>query len=160
MKVANAAAALGMKVVGFDPSMTVEAAWQLSSSAARAASVDDLVSRADILTLHIPLNNHTRDTINAARLALMKKGATLLNFSRAGVVNEADVCAALESGHLHTYICDFPSNALAGQPRAIALPHIGASTEEARKTAPSWWRNRCATSWKTATSATRSISPT
>lgn len=133
VRVANAATALGMRVIGFDPSMTVEAAWQLSSSAARAASIDDLVAKSDMLTLHIPLNNHTRDVINGQRLALMKKGATLLNFSRAGVVNEADVCAALESGQLHSYICDFPSRALAAQPRAIALPHLGASTEEAEE---------------------------
>lgn len=133
VKVANAAHALGMKVVGFDPAMTVEAAWQLSSAADRAASIDDLVSRADMLTLHIPLNDKTRGVIDGNRLSLMKKGATLLNFSRAGVVNEADVCAALDSGHLHAYICDFPSNALSAQPRAIALPHLGASTDEAEE---------------------------
>jgi D-3-phosphoglycerate dehydrogenase len=133
VKVANAAHALGMNVVGFDPAMTVEAAWQLSSAADRAASIDDLVSRADMLTLHIPLNDKTRGVIDGKRLALMKKGSTLLNFSRAPVVNEADVCAALESGHLHAYICDFPSNTLANQPRVVALPHLGASTDEAEE---------------------------
>lgn len=133
VKVANAAAALGMRVIGFDPAMTVEAAWQLSSSATRAASIDDLVAKVDMLSLHIPLNNHTRGVINGARLALMKKGATLINFSRDAVVNETDVCAALESGHLHTYVCDFPSRALLAQPRTIALPHLGASTEEAEE---------------------------
>lgn len=133
VKVANAAIGLGMRVVGFDPLLTVESAWQLSSSVARAASVDDLISRADLVSLHVPLNDQTRHLINAARISFMKKGATLLNFSRAGVVDESAVCAALDAGRLHAYVCDFPSRRVIGHPRAIVLPHLGASTAEAEE---------------------------
>lgn len=131
VRVANAALGLGMKVIGFDPQLTVESAWQLSSSVARAASVDDLISKADLISLHVPLNDHTRHLINAARLDFMKKGATLLNFSRAGVVDEAAVCAALDEGRLHAYVCDFPGRRVIDHPKTIVLPHLGASTGEA-----------------------------
>ena len=131
VKVANAAIALGMQVVGYDPMLTVESAWQLSSSVSRASSIEDLVARADMLTLHVPLNDHTRKAINAARLDLMKPGAVLLNFSRAGVVDEAEVKRALESGRLKSYVSDFPGNTFMGVKGAICLPHLGASTEEA-----------------------------
>lgn len=131
VKVANAALALGMQVVGFDPMLTVESAWQLSSSVIRASSIEDLVARADLLTLHVPLNDNTRKALNGTRLELMKPGAVLLNFSRAGVVDEAAVRAALESGRLKSYVSDFPGNVLMGQRGAIGLPHLGASTEEA-----------------------------
>lgn len=131
VKVANAAIDLGMHVIGFDPLLTVESAWQLSSKVTRAASVDDLISKADLLTLHVPLNDHTRHLINAARLDFMRKGATLLNFSRAGVVDEAAVCEALDAGRLNAYVCDFPSQRVLGNAKTIALPHLGASTAEA-----------------------------
>jgi D-3-phosphoglycerate dehydrogenase len=131
VRVANAALGLGMKVIGFDPQLTVESAWQLSSSVARAASVDDLISKADLVSLHVPLNDHTRHLINAARLDFMKKGATLLNFSRAGVVDEAAVLAALDEGRLHAYVCDFPGRRVMAHSRTIVLPHLGASTGEA-----------------------------
>jgi D-3-phosphoglycerate dehydrogenase len=131
VKVANAALALGMKVIGFDPQLTVDSAWQLSANVARAASVDDLISKADLVSLHVPLNDHTRHLINAARLDFMRKGATLLNFSRAGVVDEAAVCAALDSGRLHAYVSDFPSQQVIAHSKAIVLPHLGASTGEA-----------------------------
>jgi D-3-phosphoglycerate dehydrogenase len=131
VRVANAALGLGMKVIGFDPQLTVDSAWQLSSSVARAASVDDLISKADLISLHVPLNDHTRHLINAARLDFMKKGATLLNFSRAGVVDEAAVCAALDAGRLHAYVCDFPGRRVIDHPKIIVLPHLGASTGEA-----------------------------
>ena len=131
VKVANAALALGMRVIGYDPMLTVESAWQLSSAVIRASSIEDLAARADLLTVHVPLNDHTRKAINTARLGLMKSGSVLLNFSRAGVVDEAAVCAALQSGLLKAYVSDFPSNALMGQKGAISLPHLGASTEEA-----------------------------
>jgi D-3-phosphoglycerate dehydrogenase len=131
VKVANAAIDLGMNVIGFDPQLTVESAWQLASSATRAASIDDLIARADLLTLHVPLNDHTRHIINTARLDVMKKGAILLNFSRDKVVDEAAVIAALEAGQLGGYVCDFPSRALLAQPKVVALPHLGASTGEA-----------------------------
>jgi D-3-phosphoglycerate dehydrogenase len=89
------------------------------------------VTNADLVSLHIPLNDQTRGIIDGSRIDRMKRGATLLNFSRAGVVDETAVCAALESGKLHAYVCDFPTRAILGQPRAIVLPHLGASTAEA-----------------------------
>jgi len=131
VKVANAAIALGMRVVGYDPMLTVDSAWQLSASVMRAASIEDLVARADLLTLHVPLNDHTRKAINPARLHLMKPGAVLLNFARAGVVDEAAVAAALQAGTLKAYVSDFPGTVLKEQRGAISLPHLGASTAEA-----------------------------
>ncbi|MFM8330810.1 MAG: phosphoglycerate dehydrogenase [Candidatus Methylumidiphilus sp.] len=131
VKVANAAIALGMRVVGFDPAMTVDSAWQLSSSVEKAHGVDDLVGKVDYLTLHVPLNDHTRNLISAARIGLMKKTAVLLNFSRDGIVDDAAAVAALAGGKLRTYVSDFPSSTLLGQKGVILLPHLGASTEEA-----------------------------
>lgn len=131
VKVANAALSLGMQVIGYDPWLTVESAWQLSSSVARAASIDDLVSRSDLITLHVPLTDETRQVIDGSRLEFMRKGAILLNFSRAGVVDDQAVYAALDSGQLRSYVCDFPSRLVLDHPRAIVLPHLGASTAEA-----------------------------
>lgn len=133
VKVANAAIDLGMNVIGYDPLLTVESAWMLSSKVARASSVDDLISRADLVTLHVPLGEQTRHLINGPRLGFMKKGAVLLNFSRSPVVDEDAVRAALDSGHLQTYVCDFPGQAILRHPRAIVLPHLGASTHEAEE---------------------------
>ena len=129
--VANAGVALGMDVVGFDPGLTVEGAWQLSSSVKRANSLEDLLRASDFVTIHVPLMTATKDLINAERLAMMKKGAVLLNFAREGIVDAGAVAAAIKSGKLHGYVCDFPMNELKGEPRAIALPHLGASTAEA-----------------------------
>jgi D-3-phosphoglycerate dehydrogenase len=131
VRVANAAVALGMNVIGYDPLITVDSAWQLSATVAKASSVDDLIARVDFLTLHVPLNDQTRKLINSARISLMKRGAVLLNFSRAGIVDEESVCAALDAGRLYAYVCDFPSNRLQRNPCVIALPHLGASTREA-----------------------------
>jgi len=131
VKVANAAIALGMKVIGFDPAMTVDSAWQLSSNVEKALGVDDVLGRADYVTLHVPLNDHTRNLINPSRIDLLKKGAVLVNFSRAPIVDEAAAVAALETGRIRNYVCDFPSNALLGKKGVILLPHLGASTEEA-----------------------------
>jgi D-3-phosphoglycerate dehydrogenase len=133
VEVANSAAALGMKVLGYDPQITVQRAWQLSSAVEQALSLDDLFARSDMITVHVPLLAATRDLVNAARLRLLKKDGVVLNFARAPIVSEADVRAALDSGHLHAYICDFPSNALKDHPRAITLPHLGASTNEAEE---------------------------
>ena len=133
VKVANAAIDLGMNVVGYDPLLTVESAWQLSSKVARAASIDDLISRSDLISLHIPLGEQTRHLINAARLDFMKKGAILLNFSRSPVVDEAAVCAALDAGKLQAYVCDFPGGRVLANPKTIVLPHLGASTNEAEE---------------------------
>jgi D-3-phosphoglycerate dehydrogenase len=131
VKVANTALALGMKVIGFDPLLTVDSAWQLSSTVAKASSIDDLVAGSDFVSLHIPYNEQTHNMVNPARVKIMKQGAVLLNLSRAGIVDDASVCAALDSGKLGAYVCDFPSAALIKQRGVILLPHIGASTEEA-----------------------------
>ncbi|MGZ8193661.1 MAG: phosphoglycerate dehydrogenase [Methylobacter sp.] len=131
VKVANSAAALGLNIIGFDPFMSIESAWKLTSSAIPATSIDDLVSRANLISLHIPLNDKTRNLFSKDHIDRIKNGSTLLNFSRAGVVDETAVLAALDSSALHAYVCDFPTPALINHPRAIVLPHLGASTEEA-----------------------------
>ena len=131
VKVANAARALGMHVIGFDPAITVQSAWQLSSDVEQAVSVDDLLSRVDFVSFHVPLIDATRNLINAERIRLMKKNAVILNFSRAGIVNDEAVVEALDSEHLYTYVCDFPTNLLKNHPRCLTLPHLGASTKEA-----------------------------
>jgi D-3-phosphoglycerate dehydrogenase len=131
VQVANSAVSLGMHVEGFDPWLTVERAWQLSPSVVGAVSIDDLVAGADVISLHIPLDDKTRLIIDKRYLELMKQGAILINFSRAGVVDETALCAALHSGKLRAYVTDFPTSAILDQPRAIALPHLGATTEEA-----------------------------
>lgn len=133
VEVANAALALGMKVLGYDPLITVQRAWQLSSSVEQALSLDDLFSRADAISVHVPLNADTKGLVNEARLKLMKKGGVLLNFARAGIVNDAAVIQALDEGHLHAYVCDFPGNTLNAHPKVVALPHLGASTGEAEE---------------------------
>lgn len=131
VKVANAALDLGMNVLGYDPQITVRNAWQLHSGVEQAVSVDDLMARCDFVTLHVPLIDATRGLINAERINLMPKGAIVLNFARDGIVDIEAVEAALDSGHLHAYVCDFPSNKLKTHPKVIALPHLGASTDEA-----------------------------
>jgi D-3-phosphoglycerate dehydrogenase len=131
--VANAARALGMKVVGYDPTITVQRAWQLAADVQPAVSVDDLLSRSDFVTFHVPLTDETRHMINAERLRIMKKGSVLLNFARHGIIDDAAAVAALDSGQLYAYICDFPSNLLKEHPRVVTLPHLGASTQEAEE---------------------------
>jgi len=133
VEVANSALALGMKVLGYDPQLTVQRAWQLSSSAEQAASLEDLFARSDAITLHVPLNDATRALVNGARLARMRDGGTILNFARAAIVDEAAVVAALDAGRLHAYVCDFPKRALKDHARVITLPHLGASTSEAEE---------------------------
>ena len=130
---AESAIQLGMNVVGYDPEITVDAAWRLPSQVRKATSVDDLVKRADFVSLHVPLLPATKDLINADRIKLMKKGAILLNFSREGIVNEAAALDGLNEGRLHAYVCDFPSNLLRPHPNFVSLPHLGASTEEAEE---------------------------
>ncbi|CDI04426.1 D-3-phosphoglycerate dehydrogenase [Candidatus Competibacter denitrificans Run_A_D11] len=131
VKVANAARALGMRVIGYDPHITVSNAWQLSSQVEQATSVNEIAAQADFMTLHVPLNDATRQIINAALLKNAKPGLILLNFSREGVVDEEALFAALEAGKLKSYVCDFPTNRLKDHPRVIMLPHLGASTGEA-----------------------------
>jgi D-3-phosphoglycerate dehydrogenase / 2-oxoglutarate reductase len=133
VEVANTALALGMQVVGFDPKMTVERAWQLNSGVRQALSLDDLFTRSQFVTVHVPLGDATRALVNAERLALMKPGGVLLNFARGQIVDDAAVLASLEAGHLARYVTDFPAVATKGHPKVIALPHLGASTHEAEE---------------------------
>ena len=133
VEVANAAERLGMRVIGYDPDITVQRAWQLSASIEQARSLDELFSRSQFVTVHVPLVEGTRALVNSTRLQLMPEQAVLLNFSRAPIVDDAAVIAALDADRLHAYICDFPKNALKGHARVITLPHLGASTGEAEE---------------------------
>ncbi len=133
VEVANAAERLGMRVIGYDPDITVQRAWQLSASIEQARSLDELFSRSQFVTVHVPLVEATRGLVNSTRLQLMPEQAVLLNFSRAPIVDDAAVIAALDAERLHAYICDFPKNALKDHPRVITLPHLGASTGEAEE---------------------------
>lgn len=130
-RVANAALSLGMKVIGYDPAMTVKNAWQLSSGVEQAVNVDDLIARSDFITVHVPLIDATRDLINAERIKIARDGAVIMNFARDGIVNEEAVVNGLDSGKLHAFVTDFPNNANKNHPKVIALPHLGASTGEA-----------------------------
>ena len=129
--VANAALALGMKVVGFDPGITVEGAWALSADVQKANSVDELLRQVDFVTFHVPLMDATRHLINAERLKFMKDGVVIINFAREGIVDDAAVSAAIKAGKVYGYVCDFPSNLLKNHERVVTLPHLGASTAEA-----------------------------
>ncbi len=131
--VADAAIKLGMNVLGFDPEITVDAAWSLPSQVRRAASVNDVLKHSQFVTLHVPLIEATRHLVNDANIGLMRAGAVLLNFSREGVVSDSAVLDSLEARHLGHYVCDFPGAALHGQPQVVALPHLGASTREAEE---------------------------
>jgi D-3-phosphoglycerate dehydrogenase / 2-oxoglutarate reductase len=131
VQVANGALALGMNVIGFDPDITVKRAWEMSSDVRQAASIEELLANADYVTFHVPLVDATRHMINAGRLKLIKDNAVILNFSRNGVVDDAAVVAAIDTGKVYAYVCDFPSNLLKNHPRVVALPHLGASTRQA-----------------------------
>ena len=131
--IAEAAIGLGMKVVGYDPAITVDAAWRLPSQVKRAENVEDVLRLSDFVSLHVPLLDSTRNLINAQRIGVMRAGSVLLNFAREGVVDNAAVIEALNNKKLCAYICDFPANALKGHPQVVALPHLGASTEEAEE---------------------------
>ena len=133
VEVANTAHALGMRVLGFDPQITVQRAWQLSSGVEQALSLDDLFSRCDMVTVHVPLIDATRHLVNPNRLRLLKDQGVILNFARAGIVDEAAVLESLDAGKLGAYICDFPTNRLRNHAKVIALPHLGASTGEAEE---------------------------
>lgn len=131
--VADAAIGLGMQVIGYDPEITVEAAWSLSSQVKKANSVEDLLKHSDFVTLHVPLLDTTRDLMNEKRIQMMKAGSVLLNFARDAIVNEDAVLAGLAGKHLRNYVCDFPTRKIQGNPGVIALPHLGASTQEAEE---------------------------
>ena len=129
--VADAAINLGMQVVGYDPEITVEGAWGLPSQVRKANSVEDLLKQSDFVTLHIPLLDSTRGLINGQRVQTMKAGSVLLNFARDGIVDEDAVLAGITAKRIAYYVCDFPMRKTQGNPAVMALPHLGASTQEA-----------------------------
>jgi D-3-phosphoglycerate dehydrogenase len=131
--VADTAIRLGMKVLGYDPEITVEAAWRLPASVRKAHSVEEVLKGADFVTLHVPLIERTRNLIDARRLAAARRGLVLLNFARDGVVDERAVVEALADKRLARYVTDFPTPGLQGNPGVLALPHLGASTGEAEE---------------------------
>lgn len=133
VEVANAALNLGMKVVGFDPKMTVRNAWQLSAGVDQADTLDQLFQNSDAVTCHVPLIDATKGMVNRDRLALMNKASVVVNFARGGVVDNEAILDALNKNHLHAYICDFPTPELIANPKVVALPHLGASTSEAEE---------------------------
>lgn len=133
VEVANAALDLGMVVHGFDPAITVRSAWRLSAGVEHAETLDQLFQGTDALTLHVPLIDATRNIVNRDRIALMNDGATLINFARGGVVDDAAALEALDSGKLAHYVSDFPTPELIAHPKVVALPHLGASTAEAEE---------------------------
>lgn len=133
VEVANAALALGMKVVGFDPKITVRRAWQLSAGVEHADTLDQLFQKSDAVTCHIPLVEETKNLVNRDRISLMRNGGVIINFARSGVVDDVAVMAALDSGKLHSYVSDFPTAALIAHQKVVALPHLGASTTEAEE---------------------------
>jgi D-3-phosphoglycerate dehydrogenase len=133
VKVANAAHALGMRVVGFDPHMTVDGAWQLSSEVAKAGSLNELFAESDYLTFHVPLNDKTKGVFGAAALDVVRPGIVLLNFAREAIVDAVALRKGLEQGRIGRYVSDFPDADLLGDARVIALPHLGASTGEAEE---------------------------
>jgi len=130
-EVANAAIALGMKVIGFDPGITVEGAWHLSSQVQKANSFDEMLAQSDFITFHVPLIDATRNMLNAESLTKAKKGLVVLNFARKGIVDDEAMVAAMDRGDAYGYVCDFPTPLLIAHPRVVALPHLGASTKEA-----------------------------
>lgn len=133
VEVANTAAALGMKVIGYDPAITVSNAWKLSAVIEKANSVDELLSRSEFVTFHVPLVDATRNMINEQRLHSMHENSVVLNFARAGVVDDDAILRGLNSGKIKTYITDFPTRETIEHERVITLPHLGASTAEAEE---------------------------
>jgi len=131
VQIANAAHALGMKVIGFDPSITIKSAWKLSADVEQALSVDELFSQSDFVSFHVPLVEGTKNLLNEERIALLPEGATILNFARDGIIDEDALITALEAGKVKYYVTDFPIDDKKNHERVIALPHLGASTAEA-----------------------------
>ena len=133
VRIANAAKRLGMRVIGFDPLISIENAWGLDAEVEKAKNLDHVLSEADFITFHVPLVDATKDIINDDSLEKMKDNVIILNFARNGIVNDEAVCKGIESGKVHSYVCDFPSNLLNATEGVIALPHLGASTREAEE---------------------------
>ncbi|MEX0621965.1 MAG: NAD(P)-dependent oxidoreductase [Candidatus Woykebacteria bacterium] len=132
-EVANGALFLGMRVLGFDPDITVEGAWKLSPQVQPAHSLDEVLSRADFITFHVPLSATTQNMIDTSRLEKMRDGVIVLNFSREGIVDEAALISALDSGKVRAYVTDFPTSKVKGHPRVSSLPHVGALTQESEE---------------------------
>lgn len=133
VKVANAAVALGMDVYGYDPYLSVNAAWSLSRSVKHVLNVDDIYAQCDYITIHVPLLDSTKGMINAVSIAKMKEGVVILNFARDLLANEKDVLEGLQNGKIARYVSDFPNPTTAGQKGCIVIPHLGASTEESEE---------------------------
>ncbi len=133
VKVANAAIALGMRVVGFDPNVTVQHAWELSAEVLHAKSLDDALSASDFVSIHVPLNDDTKNLISSAQFKTVKPGVILLNFSRAGIVDDKALLDAIKQETVRTYLCDFPDSHFNDNPNIISFPHLGASTLEAEE---------------------------
>jgi D-3-phosphoglycerate dehydrogenase len=133
VEVANAALKLGMQVLGYDPAITVQHAWDLSSGVQKAVNLDDLFARSDVVTVHVPLVKDTDKLVNAARLNALRRDGVILNFSRGEIVDSAAVLAALDAGKLKSYVTDFPTRELLDHPKVVCLPHLGASTVEAEE---------------------------
>lgn len=133
VEVANVAVSLGMRVLGYDPKITVEHAWALSSQVEHVTSLEQVLTRSDIITVHVPLVNGTRGLIGAEQFRAMKTSAVLINFARGAIVDEPALIEALEKGQLRGYVCDFPTPLLNKRPRVVTLPHLGASTREAEE---------------------------
>ena len=130
VRVANAARQLGMDVYGYDPYLSIDAAWRLSSDVKHVTNVDDIYSKCDIITVHVPALDSTKGMINADAIAKMKKGVILINLARDILCNEVDVLAGINSGKIRKYVTDFPNPTTAGHDGCIVIPHLGASTEE------------------------------
>lgn len=133
LRVANAALSLGMKVVGYDPSISVQSAWQLSSGVEQAVNVDHLFSQCDTISVHVPLVDATRGMVSAERIKMMPKGGVIVNLARGGICDDEAVLAALDKGQLAAYVIDFPTAALLKHPQVVSFPHLGASTNEAEE---------------------------
>ncbi len=131
--VANDALALGMEVIGYDPYLSVEAAWELSSSVQKASGLESLLKEVDYLTIHVPLLDSTKGMYNAEKFAMMKDGVKIMNFARGGLINNDDIKEALRSGKVGAYVTDFPDVDLLGVAGVIPIPHLGASTEESEE---------------------------
>jgi D-3-phosphoglycerate dehydrogenase len=131
VQVANGALAMGMDVIGFDPGITVQRAWEMSSQVRKAASIEELITHSDYISFHVPLVDATRHIINSERLKLVRDNVVILNFSRHGVIDDQAMVAAIDAGKVYAYVCDFPGNTLKDHPRVVTLPHLGASTQQA-----------------------------
>lgn len=133
VKVANIAISLGMRVIGFDPDITVSRAWELSAAVVKAHSMDDLLMEADFISLHVPLIEQTKNMIDYSRIQLMKSNVVILNFARDGIINNEALMQSLNNNRIHRYVTDFPLPIFLNHPRVICLPHLGASTREAEE---------------------------